>query len=191
MVGRPWGAIMGSMVCSMVLLLFLPPSRAGVQVLVFPRDQGGLTSPLASLAEPPATNLTDLTACLWVSLASLRGQKVLSYRLEGSGGVGLTLQEEYGFVRVKSVDLLFDYLEPLAPRRWRHFCLVYREEGQAIAVYQGGRRAFLREGLQVLEGTPFHPALLEQITWGSQGKQELEGEVTLARVWTRAQWFLQ
>merc|ERR1719431_10132 len=174
------------MVCSMALLLLLPPRSAGVEVLVFPGDQGGLTSPLVSLAEHPATNLTDLSACLWVSLATLRGQKVLSYRLEGSGGVGLSLLEEYGFVRVKSVDLLFDYLEPLVPRRWNHFCLVYREGEQAIAVYQGGRRTFLKEGLQVLEGTPFHPALLEHITLGSQGKQELEGEVTLARVWTTA-----
>ena len=37
---------------------------------------------------------------------------------------------------MKSVDLLFDYLTPSLPRRWRHFCVVYKEEGQSASVFQ-------------------------------------------------------
>ena len=38
--------------------------------------------------------------------------------------------------KVKSVDLLFDYLTPALPRRWTHFCVVYKEEGQSASVFQ-------------------------------------------------------
>ena len=37
---------------------------------------------------------------------------------------------------MKSVDLLFDYLTPSLPHRWRHFCVVYKEEGQSASVFQ-------------------------------------------------------
>ena len=37
---------------------------------------------------------------------------------------------------MKSVDLLFDYLTPSLPRRWRHFCVVYKEQGQSASVFQ-------------------------------------------------------
>ena len=37
---------------------------------------------------------------------------------------------------MKSVDLLFDYGTPALPRRWRHFCVVYKEEGQSATVFQ-------------------------------------------------------
>ena len=37
---------------------------------------------------------------------------------------------------MKSVDLLFDYLTPSLPRRWRHFCVIYKEQGQSASVFQ-------------------------------------------------------
>ena len=76
---------------------------------------------------------------------------MLAYDLNETSGIYLKLQEEYGFIKVKisylhnhtivqfkvkSVDLLFDYLTPALPRRWRHFCVVYDEEKQSASVFQ-------------------------------------------------------
>ena len=76
---------------------------------------------------------------------------MLAYDLNETSGIYLKLQEEYGFIKVKisylqnntivqfkvkSVDLLFDYLAPALPRRWRHFCVVYDEEKQSASVFQ-------------------------------------------------------
>ena len=43
---------------------------------------------------------------------------------------------QYKPPKIKSVDLLFDFRTPALPRRWRHFCVVYKEEGQSATVYQ-------------------------------------------------------
>ena len=43
---------------------------------------------------------------------------------------------QYKPPKIKSVDLLFDFRTPALPRRWRHFCVVYKEAGQSATVYQ-------------------------------------------------------
>ena len=145
---------------SCLLLLLLAPCSC-LQVLVFPASrQDGLPSPAARLPSTPPTNITDITFCLWLKLDTLQAASVLTYDLNDTHGLGFTLQEHYGFVKLKNVDLLFDYWIPALPGRWRHYCVVYREATQGLAVYLGGKVTFLREGLGELEGSAFHPSSL-------------------------------
>jgi len=149
---------------------------------------GNLASPSATFLNPPSTNFTDVSFCVWVKVDNLKRDSVLSFDLNETSGLGLALQENYGFIKVKSVDLLFDYRTPALPRRWRHFCVVYKEEGQSATVFQEGVEVLKRENLTVLDGVDFHPELLSHLSWGAAGRtsKELRGELTLGRVWGRA-----
>lgn len=172
-----------------LLVSFLSPSCSSLQVLVFSTEKSdNLTTSTARFISPPPTNFSDVSFCFWIKLNNLRGTKVLHYDLNDSHGLGFTLQEHYGFIKLKNIDLLFDYLTPALPRRWRHFCTTYSAERQSVAVYLDGRVTFSREGLEVVEDTEFQPSLLTHLSWGD-GKerfgQPVSGELSVGRVWSR------
>ena len=64
-----------------------------LQVLRFPRVPPGSPPATATILRPPAATLTDISFCVWVKLATLRANKVLSYDLSDTAGFGLTLQQ--------------------------------------------------------------------------------------------------
>ena len=67
-----------------------------LQVLRFPRVPPGSPPATATILRPPAAAaaaLNDISFCVWVKLATLRANKVLSYDLSDTAGFGLTLQQ--------------------------------------------------------------------------------------------------
>jgi len=175
----------------LLLLLFLPPPISSLHVLIFPSGRlGNLATPSATFLNPPSTNFSDVSFCVWVKLDTLKRNPVLAFDLNETSGLGLALQEDYGFIKIKSVDLLFDFRTPALPRRWRHFCVVYKEAGQSATVYQEGKLVFRRENLTVLDGVDFHPELLSHLSWGETETLKKtvrpQKELTLGRVWGRA-----
>ena len=63
------------------------------------------------------------------------GAKVLNYELNDTKGFGFTLQEHYGFLNLKIVDLLFDYNSPHVPDKWSHFCVAYDSSVESVTYY--------------------------------------------------------
>ena len=116
------------------------------------------------------------------------GAKVINYELNDTKGFGITLQEKYGFVNLKVVDLLFDYNTPHIPDRWRHFCAVYDSAVESVTIYMDGKVTFEKIGVTALAGTEFHEDLLEHISVGRGGggfSQQFNGEFSLFMVWGR------
>ena len=62
---------------------------------------GNLAPPSATFINPPSTNFTDVSFCVWVKLDTLNRNPVIAFDLNETSGLGLFLQENYGFIKVK------------------------------------------------------------------------------------------
>ena len=62
-------------------------------------------------------SLSDLSFCFWIKLDNLRRGDLLKYELKNKQGFGFALQQQYGFLNLKNVDLLFDYNFYHVPKR--------------------------------------------------------------------------
>ena len=114
--------VLGSLVESTISLL---------PVLIYPSKRTDSTeTSTTKFKSVPSTKFVDLSFCFWVKVNHLAGAKIIQYELNDTKGFGITLQEDYGFVNLKVVDLLFDYHTPHIPHRWRHICVVYDCEGR-------------------------------------------------------------
>ena len=114
--------------------------------------------------------------------------KILNYELNDRKGFGLTLQENYGFLNLKVVDLLFDYNTPHIPDKWRHFCVAYDSSVESVTIYMDGKVTFDKHGIDALAGAEFHEDLLSHITVGKGGgsfSQPFNGEFSQLMVWRR------
>ena len=62
--------------------------------------------------------ILDLSYCFWIKLDNLRTAKILHEGPNNKQGFGFKLQKNYGFIKLKNVDLLFDYNFLHVPNRW-------------------------------------------------------------------------
>ena len=62
---------------------------------------GNLAAPSATFLNPPSTNFSDVSFCVWVKLETLNRNPVVAFDLNETSGLGLFLQEDYGFIKVK------------------------------------------------------------------------------------------
>ena len=159
-------------------------------VLIYPtkRTESTETS-FTKFKSLPTFKMQDLSFCFWVKVNHLVGAKVINYELNDTKGFGITLQEKYGFVNLKVVDLLFDYNTPHIPDKWRHYCVVYDSAVEGVTVYIDGKVTFEKIGVTALAGSKFHDDLLEHVSVGKGGgsfSQQLNGEFSQLMVWGRA-----
>ena len=70
-----------------------------------------------STATSNFSSFSDLSFCFWIKLDNLRRGDLLKYELKNKQGFGFALQQQYGFVNLKNVDLLFDYNFYHVPKR--------------------------------------------------------------------------
>ena len=140
----------------LVLVIMVGPTISLLPVLIYPSKRNGNTeTSITKFRSLPPTTLHSLSYCVWVKVNHLMGAKILDYSLADRKGLGLTLQEEYGFVEIKNVDLLFDYHSPHTPHRWRHFCVVYDSAREGVTVYMDGIVTFEKIGVTALTKTLF------------------------------------
>ena len=173
----------------LVAMSMVMPTISLLPVLIYPskRTESTETS-ITKFRSIPSTSFQDLSYCLWVKVNHLLGAAILHYDVPDRGGLGLTLQEEYGFVKLKTVDLLFDYHSPHIPGRWRHFCVVYDSGIEGVTVYMDGIVTFEKLGVTALVDTQFHPDLLQHVSVGKGGdrfSQQFNGEFSKLMVWRR------
>ena len=50
-----------------------------------------------------------MSFCFWFKVDNLKSAKILNFNTNEKKGFRLTVQEHYGFLNLKNVDLLFDY----------------------------------------------------------------------------------
>ena len=158
-------------------------------VLIYPGKRTDSTkTSVTKFISIPSTKFVDLSFCFWVKVNHLVGAKILHYELNDTQGFGFTLQEEYGFVNLKTVDLLFDYHSPHIPDRWRHFCVVYDSVVEGVTVYMDGIVTFEKVNVTGLVGSKFHENLLQYVSIGKGGEsfsQQLNGEFSKLMVWNK------
>ena len=112
------------------ILTFLSRTCNGYPALVY----SDLSQPSPSKLQVPPTNFqgnigrkftmilnifspSDLSFCFWIKLDNLRRGDLLKYELKNKQGFGFALQQQYGFLNLKNVDLLFDYNFYHVPKR--------------------------------------------------------------------------
>jgi len=155
-------------------------------VLVFPNKRKESTETSFTRFNVEKSPIEDLSFCFWLKVNHLVGAKVLHYELKDSQGIGFTLQEEYGFLKLKTIDLLFDYNSPHVPDKWSHWCVLYDSHEQHVTMYMNGKITFSKEKVTALEGSEFHDELLSHILVGMPGgdfSQPFNGEFTRFMVW--------
>ena len=171
------------------LLTMLVSTNSLFPVLIYPNKRTDSTeTSITKFKAPSSSTLLDLSFCFWVKVSHIIGAKLIHYELNDTKGFGITLQENYGFVNLKVVDLLFDYRTLHIPDRWTHFCTVYDSSVESITVYMNGKVTF-EKVVPALAGTEFHENLLEHISVGrgSAGfSQQFNGEFSQFMVWGRA-----
>lgn len=170
------------------LITLIPLPLCALDILVYSnKDKENLGSSITRFPSPPSINFIDISFCFWIKQDNLKSANILYYKENDTRGFGFTLQQDYGFIKIKEIDLLFDYLTPPLPGRWRHFCSVYTKHEQSLAIYLDGELTFSRVNLDMLQ-SEFHPSLLQHLTLGD-GKekfgQPMSGELTLVRIWSR------
>ena len=174
----------------LVLVSLVQSTITLLPVLIYPSKRTDSTeTSITKFKSPPSTIFHDLSFCFWVKVNHLVGAKIIHYELNDTKGFGFTLQEEYGFLNLKVVDLLFDYHTPHIPDRWRHFCTVYDSAVEGVTVYMDGQVTFEKIGVTALAGTEFHKNLLEHVSIGKGGgsfSQQFNGEFSQLMVWERA-----
>jgi hypothetical protein len=120
----------------LLLVSLVQSTIALLPLLIYPSKRTDSTeTSFTKFKSPPSTIFHDLSFCFWVKVNHLMGAKMLHYELNDTKGFGFTLQEEYGFLNLKVVDLLFDYHTPHIPDRWRHFCTFYDSAVEGVTVY--------------------------------------------------------
>ena len=158
-------------------------------VLIYPTKRTDSTETSFTKFKPlSSTRIVDLSFCLWLKVNHLMNAKILNYELNDRKGFGLTLQENYGFLNLKVVDLLFDYNSPHIPDKWRHFCVAYDSSVESVTIYMDGKVTFDKHGIDALAGAEFHEDLLSHITVGKGGgsfSQPFNGEFSQLMVWRR------
>jgi len=155
-------------------------------VLVFPNKRKESTETSYTRFNVEKSPIEDLSFCFWLKVNHLVGAKVLHYDLKDSQGIGFTLQEEYGFLKLKTVDLLFDYISPHVPDKWSHWCVVYDSHEEYVTMYMNGKITFSKKNVTALEGSEFHDELLSHVLVGMPGgdfSQPFNGEFTRFMVW--------
>ena len=158
-------------------------------VLIYPNKRSESTETSSTkFSSLPSTPFTDLSFCFWVKVNHLIGAKVLNYELNDTQGFGFTLQEHYGFLNLKIVDLLFDYNSPHVPDKWNHFCVTYDSSLQSITIFMNGKITFEKQDLDVLAGINFHESVLSHVTVGTGGggfSMPFNGEFSRFMVWNK------
>ena len=126
-----------------VMLSLLVTTSSLFPVLVYPSKRTESTETSSTkFASVSSAGIVDLSLCLWVKVNHLIGAKILNYELNDKKGFGFTLQEHYGFLNLKIVDLLFDYNSPHVPGKWTHFCVAYDSSVQSVTIYMNGKITF-------------------------------------------------
>ena len=173
----------------LLMVTMVDPTTSILPVLIYPSKRSESTeTSITKFRSIPSSSFQDVSYCLWVSVNHLVGAAILHYDLPDRGGLGLTLQEEYGFVKLKTVDLLFDYHSPHIPGRWRHFCVVYDSAIEGVTVYMDGKVTFEKLGVTALADTQFHQDLLQHVSVGKSGNtfsQQFNGKFSKLMVWRR------
>ena len=174
---------------SILLVSLVGSTISLLPVLIYPSKRTDSTETSATKFKSlPSTTFVDLSFCFWVKVNHLVGAKVINYDLNDTKGIGLTLQEDYGFLNLKTVDLLFDYNTPHIPGRWEHFCVVYDSAVEGVTIYMDGIVTFEKVGVTALAGTEFSENLLDHVSVGKGGggfPQQLNGEFSQFMVWGR------
>ena len=159
-------------------LLLCGSISMSLRVLVYPSSKEGINATTSFKDVPDTPNLEDLSFCVWTKVANLLAKKVVFYKLMDSQGIGLTLEQDYGFVKIKTIDLLFKFVSPHIPNKWYHWCIVYKGNNlQNVDVFMNGKRTFSQKDLTVLKGIRFNSQLLKYIQLGRPDKYMFQGEV--------------
>ena len=152
---------MKQILLSTLMLSMFVYTSCMIPVLIYPSKKTESTETSSTkFKSVSSTKILDLSFCFWVKVNHLIGAKILHYDLNDSKGFGITLQENYGFLNLKVVDLLFDYNTPHIPDKWRHFCVAYDSSVESVTIYMDGKVTFENHGVEALAGTEFHEDLL-------------------------------
>jgi hypothetical protein len=180
---------MKQFIFSSVMLSLLVSTSSLFPVLIYPSKRTDSTETSSTkFKSMSSTRVVDLSFCFWVKVNHLLGAKVLNYELKDTKGFGFTLQEHYGFLNLKIVDLLFDYNSPNVPDKWSHFCVAYDSSVESVTIYMNGKVTFEKHGLDALAGIEFHENLLSHVTVGTGGggfSQPFNGEFSQFMVWNK------
>ena len=157
-----------SITSTLSLLSIFLTTTTTLDILVFPDSRKeNIVSNTCKFNSVSNITFHNISFCFWVKVNHLKSAKVLHYNLPDARGFGFTLQEEYGFINLKTVDLLFDYLTPHIPDKWSHFCGVYDVSKERITVYMNGQMVLDRSNITVLSGTQFNSQILQHMGIGN------------------------